>query len=148
VVGGGSWTVGLYLARFLRPKHFWKLITGELPKFKDVGGTMKVFGQELAGHATLDTMRDLEIEALGQRLKILEEQVTGFAAIGVKTIASPDRERTVMTSVQQAREILARIQARLPEQDRLRAEYEEARRQRQELQRRLAEQKRELLASL
>lgn len=148
MVGGGSWTVGLYLARFLRPKHFWKLITGELPKFKDVGGTMKVFGQELAGHATLDTMRDLEIEALGQRLKILEEQVTGFAAIGVKTIASPDRERTVMTSVQQAREILARIQARLPEQDRLRAEYEEARRQRQELQRRLAEQKRELLASL
>jgi hypothetical protein len=53
-----------------------------------------------------------------------------------------------MTRLQQAREILARIQARLPEQDRLREEYDEARRQRQELQRRLAEQKRELLASL
>ena len=53
-----------------------------------------------------------------------------------------------MTTIQQARELLARIQGRLVEQDRLREEYEEARRQRQELQRRLAEQKRELLASL
>jgi hypothetical protein len=53
-----------------------------------------------------------------------------------------------MTSVQQARELLARIQARLVEQDRLREEYEAARRQRQELQRRLAEQRRQLLASL
>jgi hypothetical protein len=88
VVGGGSWTVGLYLARFLRPKHFWKLITGELPKFKDVSGTMKLFGQELAGHATLDTVRDLEIEALGQRIAVLEAQVTDFAAIGAKTMES------------------------------------------------------------
>jgi hypothetical protein len=53
-----------------------------------------------------------------------------------------------MSDLQQAREILARIQARLPEQDRLRAEYEEARRQREEIQRKLAEQRRQLLASL
>jgi hypothetical protein len=53
-----------------------------------------------------------------------------------------------MTSLQQARELLARIEARLVEQDRLRAEYKEARRQRQELQRKLAERRRELLASL
>lgn len=53
-----------------------------------------------------------------------------------------------MTSLQQARALLARIEARLIEQDRLREEYEEARRQRQELQRRIAEQRRELLASL
>ena len=72
VVGGGSWSVGLYLARFLRPKHVWKLITGELPKFKDVSGTMKVLGQELTAHATLDTVRDREIEALGQRLGRVE----------------------------------------------------------------------------
>jgi len=88
VVGGGSWTVGLYLAHFLRPKHFWKLLTAELPKFKDVSGTMKLFGQELAGHATLDTVRDLEIEALGQRLKVLEEQVKDFATLGAKTVES------------------------------------------------------------
>ena len=88
VDGGGSWTVGLYLARFLRPKHFWKLITGELPKFKDVSGTMKVFGQELAGHATLDTVRDREIKALGQRLTVIEEQMRDFAAFGVKTVES------------------------------------------------------------
>src|SRR5829696_2580567 len=86
VVGGGSWTVGLYLARFLRPKHFWKLITGELPKFKDVGGTMKLFGQELAGHATLDTVRDLEIEALGQRLRRVEEQVRKLIGIGTNVL--------------------------------------------------------------
>lgn len=90
VVGGGSWTVGLYLARFLRPKHLWRLLTAELPKFKDVSGTMKVLGQELAAHATLDTVRDREIEALDRRLKILEEQVTDFAAIGVKTIESAE----------------------------------------------------------
>ena len=86
VVGGGSWTVGLYLARFLRPKHFWKLVTGELPKFKDVSGTMKVFGQELAGHATLDTVRDLEIEALGQRLGRVEEQVRKLIGIGTNVL--------------------------------------------------------------
>jgi hypothetical protein len=50
--------------------------------------------------------------------------------------------------IERAKELLAELQASLPEQDRLREEYEEARRQRQELQRRLAEQKRELLASL
>ncbi|HVG44149.1 MAG TPA: hypothetical protein VM890_05440 [Longimicrobium sp.] len=88
VVGGGSWTVGLYLARFLRPKHFWKLITAELPKFKDVSGTMKVFGQELAAHATLDTVRDRENEALDRRVSILEEQVRDFAALGSKALES------------------------------------------------------------
>jgi hypothetical protein len=50
--------------------------------------------------------------------------------------------------IERARELLAELQASLPEQDRLREKYEEARRQRQELQRRLAQQKRELLASL
>jgi hypothetical protein len=53
-----------------------------------------------------------------------------------------------MSNLQQAREILSRIQARLVEQDRAREEYEEARRHREELQRRLAEQRRQLLASL
>jgi hypothetical protein len=91
VVGGGSWTVGLYLARFLRPKHFWKLITGELPKFKVVSGTMKVLGQELAGHATLDTVRDREIEALGQRLGRVEEQVRKLIGIGTNVL---DRNET------------------------------------------------------
>jgi hypothetical protein len=88
VVGGGSWAVGLYLARFLRPKHFWKLITAELPRFKDVSGTMKVFGQELAAHATLDTVRDRENEALDRRVSILEEQVRDFAALGSKALES------------------------------------------------------------
>lgn len=53
-----------------------------------------------------------------------------------------------MHDLQQAREILARIQARLPEQDRLRREYREARRRREEAQRSLAERRRELLAAL
>ena len=86
VVGGGSWTIGLYLARFLRPKHFWRLLTAELPKFKDVSGTMKVFGQELAGHATLDTARDREIEALGLRLGKVEGQVRKLIGVGTNVL--------------------------------------------------------------
>jgi hypothetical protein len=82
VVGGGSWTVGLYLARFLRPKHLWRLLIAELPKFKVVSGTMTVFGQELAAHATLDTVRDQQIEALDQRLGKVEGQVRMLIGIG------------------------------------------------------------------
>lgn len=86
VVGGGTWTIGLYLARFLRPKHFWRLLTAELPKFKDVSGTMKVFGQELAGHATLDTARDREMEAMGRRLGRVEEQVRKLIGVGTNVL--------------------------------------------------------------
>jgi hypothetical protein len=50
--------------------------------------------------------------------------------------------------LQRAKELLAELEASLPEQDRLREEYEALRRHRQDLQRRLAEQRRELLASL
>jgi hypothetical protein len=50
--------------------------------------------------------------------------------------------------LQRARELLAELRAGLVEQDRLREEYEVARRQREEIQRRLAEQRRQLLASL
>lgn len=53
-----------------------------------------------------------------------------------------------MTDVQEARRILARIEARIVESDRAREEYEAARRHREELQRRLAEQRITLLASL
>ena len=88
VVGGESWTVGLYLARFLRPKHFWKLVTAELPKFKAVAGSAKVLGQEIAANATLETARDRENEALDRRVTILEEQMRDFAAFGVKALES------------------------------------------------------------
>lgn len=80
VVGGGSWTVGLYLARFLRPKYVWKLITAEPPEFKIVSGSAKILGQELAATATLDTVRDQEIGALNRRVAVLEEQVRDFTA--------------------------------------------------------------------
>lgn len=53
-----------------------------------------------------------------------------------------------MTDLQEARKILARIEARIVESDRAREEYEEARRHREKLQRRLAEQRQALLASL
>ena len=53
-----------------------------------------------------------------------------------------------MSDLEEAREILARIEARIVESDRAREEYQEARRHREELQRRLAEQRRALLASL
>jgi len=88
VVGGGSWTAGLYLARFIRPKHIWKLVTAEPPKFKTVGGSAKILGQELAANATLDTARDRELEALDRRVAILEEQTRDFAAFALKTLES------------------------------------------------------------
>ena len=59
-----------------------------------------------------------------------------------------ERRKTMAKGIERAKELLAELQASLPEQDRLREEYEEARRERQELQRRIAEQRRELLASL
>ena len=88
VVGGGSWTVGLYLARFLRPKHLWRLLTAELPKFEKVGGSVTVLGQELAASATLDTAREREIGALDRRVTILEEQIKDFGEFGRKALKS------------------------------------------------------------
>jgi hypothetical protein len=43
---------------------------------------MKVFGQELAAQATLETARDQEVEALGQRLGKVEGQVRMLIGIG------------------------------------------------------------------
>src|SRR4051812_48828204 len=68
VVGGVSFTMALYLARFLRPKHLWWLLTADLPKFKRVGGSVTVLGQELAASATMDTARAQESNALDRRV--------------------------------------------------------------------------------
>ena len=47
--------------------------------------------------------------------------------------------------LQRARELLAELQAGLVEQDRLRQEYQEARRRREEIQRSIAERRQALL---
>jgi hypothetical protein len=89
--------MALYLARFLRPKHLWWLLTAELPKFKRVGGSVTVLGQELAASATLDTARAREFQALDRRLAVLEEQVEDLAAFGVTALksAQPGENRNV-----------------------------------------------------
>jgi hypothetical protein len=53
-----------------------------------------------------------------------------------------------MTDLEEAREILAQIEAGIAESDRLRAESERLWRERDELQRKLARQREALLASL
>ena len=88
VAGGVSATIALYFSRFLRPKHLWRLLTAELPKFEKVGGSVTVLGQELAASATLDTAREREINALDRRVTILEEQVRDFGEFVGKALKS------------------------------------------------------------
>src|SRR3954463_1800426 len=75
LMGGAALVTALYLSRFVRPKHVWALLTRDLPAFKNVGATLKVFGQELAANATLDNARDEVIEAQDRRLAAVEQQV-------------------------------------------------------------------------
>lgn len=92
--------MALYLARFLRPKHLWWLLTADLPKFKRVGGSVTVLGQELAANATLDTARAQESNALDRRVARLEEQVRKLIGVdetlldSVTTVEVADVERT------------------------------------------------------
>lgn len=86
VVGGGSFTVCLYLARFFRPKNFWKLITAELPEFQRVGGSVTLLGQELEATATLDTALVREIQVLERRISTLETQVKDLTSLGLTTL--------------------------------------------------------------
>lgn len=64
--------ISLYLARFLRPKNVKKLFDAEIPSFKEITGTLKFFGQEIAANAKLDTQRDVQLDALERRTSSLE----------------------------------------------------------------------------
>ena len=75
VLAGGSFVTLLYLARFFRPKHIWRLITGDLPEFREVGGSAKAFGQEIAVKGTLDNEQDRQIRAMGEQVARLEERL-------------------------------------------------------------------------
>lgn len=86
VLVAGAWMIALHLARYLRPKHIRRLATADLPEFKDVGGKLTVFGQELTAHATLETARDQEIRALDRRLALLEEQMRDVKQFGGRAL--------------------------------------------------------------
>jgi hypothetical protein len=73
--GGATLVVGLYMARFLRPRHIRTLLTAELPAFSRVGGTAKVLGQELSLNAELDEHRDRQLAAAQERMDEIAAQV-------------------------------------------------------------------------
>lgn len=76
----------LHLARYLRPKHIRRLVTADLPEFKDVGGKLTVFGQELSAHGTLETPRDREVHVLDRRVTVLEKQVINLQQLMTKAL--------------------------------------------------------------
>lgn len=78
----------LYFARYLRPKHIRMLVAADLPEFKDVGGKLKVFGQELSAQATLETSRDRVVRVLDRRVTVLEEQVRKLQHLRTKALKS------------------------------------------------------------
>jgi len=72
--GGLLYVTSLYLARFLRPRNAWSLISGTLPSLTRVEGTAKVMGQELTVNADLDKADRLS--TLEQRMQVLETRVS------------------------------------------------------------------------
>jgi hypothetical protein len=79
VVGGAAWIVLLYAARFLRPKHVWRMLRGQLPEFQKVGATAKLLGQELSLQGELTERYHQELEYLDARLKTVELQLAAVA---------------------------------------------------------------------
>ena len=77
---GTLYLTALYLARFLRPRHIRELLRADLPKFKRVGGTAKVLGQELSLQGELDDRRSREVDLLDSRLKAVERQLAEVVA--------------------------------------------------------------------
>ncbi|HEX8362530.1 MAG TPA: hypothetical protein VF613_20590 [Longimicrobium sp.] len=74
--GGILYISSLYLARFLRPRNAWMLLSGGLPSLTRVEGTAKVMGQELTLNAEVDKRRDQQLSRIDQRLEELERYVT------------------------------------------------------------------------
>ena len=68
------YVTSLYLARFLRPRNAWTLMSGALPSLTRVEGTAKVMGQELTVNANLDNADRLS--TLEQRMQVLETRVS------------------------------------------------------------------------
>jgi hypothetical protein len=73
--GGILYITSLYLARFLRPRNAWTLMSGTLPSLTRVEGTAKVLGQELTLNAEVDRRRDQQLLQIEQRLEKLERYV-------------------------------------------------------------------------
>ena len=72
---GGMLVVLLYLARFLNPRHIWRLITADLPQFRNVEGSAKVLGQELTLRGDLQGKQDEQLKVLDRRRQIIERQL-------------------------------------------------------------------------
>lgn len=82
--------IALHFARYLRPKHIRRLVTADLPAFKDAGAKLTVFGQEI--HATLETAQDQEIRALDRRMALLEEQMRDVRQFGGRALPNDTAE--------------------------------------------------------
>jgi hypothetical protein len=71
--GGLLYITSLYLARFLRPRNAWSLMTGGLPSLTRVEGTAKVLGQELTVNANVNEAG--RFQTIEQRVEILEKSI-------------------------------------------------------------------------
>jgi hypothetical protein len=78
----GGFVALLYMARFFRPSHAWRLITADLPAWKKVGGSAKLMGQELELNAELDSKRDEQLDLLTKRVEVLENSLAELAGLG------------------------------------------------------------------
>ena len=81
LLGSATLFLALYMARYLRPSHMKALVKAELPRFRSVGGTAKVMGQELTLNADLDRQRDEQMDALLERQDRLDKRLDHLARV-------------------------------------------------------------------
>jgi hypothetical protein len=72
VLLGGGWTALLYLAGFFRPRHMRALLAAGLPVLRSFSGSAQILGQKIEARATLDGVRDGQMERLDERVTDLE----------------------------------------------------------------------------
>jgi hypothetical protein len=72
---GAGYVFLLYVGRSLRPKHLWKLLTSDLPQFRNVEGTAKLLGQELSLKGEIAGAQGKQLELMEARLAIVERQL-------------------------------------------------------------------------
>lgn len=81
VLAGAGLAALLYFARFLRPKHFLGMLQADLPRLREIGGSGKLLGQELALNAKLDDAREEQVRSHERRLEQVEQRQKGMENI-------------------------------------------------------------------
>ncbi|HEX2203087.1 MAG TPA: hypothetical protein VHG91_07305 [Longimicrobium sp.] len=96
VLAGG--VLVLYLARFFRPRHVWRLLKAELPAFRNVQGTAKLLGQELTLQGEFAEKHGEQLRVLDERVRVVEGQLKHLVDVFVYALlpfprGSDDRDQ-------------------------------------------------------